>query len=104
MPDTFAEQAVRQMFDLWITPYIESGAAGVEAHQVRQALIVMPLEGQVQVLLNERATLTAQVKTRRDIPQGEPVTGADIDEIDDLRPYDIDPAAGWMAFVNIPGH
>ena len=100
LPDSFGEKTVQQMFDIWITPFIESGAASVEADQVRQALIVMPPGGPVEVLLNERAeTLTAKVTMRRDIAPGEQVNADDVDEIDDLRPFDIDPAAGWMAFV-----
>jgi hypothetical protein len=104
VPDSFVETAIQQMFDLWITPQIETGVAQVEAGQVRQALIVMPPGGEPEVLLNERATLIAAVKARRDIAEGEPVTAADLEEISDLRPFGIDPAAGWMAFISIPGH
>lgn len=103
-PDTFAGSLVQQMFDLWITPYLNSGEAGIGADQVRQALIVMPPGGEVEVLLNERATVTAKVKMRRDIAAGEEVLAEDIEEISDLRPFDIDPAAGWMAFAAVPGY
>jgi hypothetical protein len=101
--DSLATSIIKQMFDLWITPYIKSGAAGVEVGQIRQALVVLPPDGTPEVLLNERATLTARFTASRDITQGEWVTADDIEEISDLQPFDVDPASGWTAFVCIPG-
>jgi len=103
-PDSLTVSLLQQMFDLWITPYLNSGEAGIQADQIRQALIVMPPEGEVEVLLNERATITAKVKLCRDITPGDEVSAEDIEEISGLLPFDIDPAAGWMAFAAVLGH
>jgi hypothetical protein len=90
------------MFDLWITPHVETRQ--LEIGQIRQALVVLPPGGEPEVLLNDSATLTAACRATRDIACGEQVTAEDIDAISDLRPFDIDPAAGWVAFASVPGH
>jgi len=90
------------MFELWINPHATT--CGVDVDEIRQALVVLPPAGEPNVLLNDKATLTATCTARRDIACGEAVAGEDLEAVSDLRPFGIDPAAGWMAFASIPGH
>ncbi len=57
----------------------------------------------VEILLNDEAELVASIRSNRDIGYGELVLLADVDEISELRPADVDEEAGWVAFVSLPG-
>ena len=87
---------VQQIDELWIAPALE--ARGDDpGTAVSKAIIVFPAEGPTKVLLDDEAALIADGVAARQIAEGEAVTGADLKEIRWMRPYSIDPNAGWIA-------
>jgi HEPN domain-containing protein len=91
------------MFTLWIEPEISQRGLNLERGDVEQAAVILEPNAPVQVLLNEDAELIARFVAARDIGHGETVTTADITEVTGVRPANLDPNAGWIAFARIAG-
>jgi len=91
------------MFAVWIVPHIEASDLDVARDQIVQALVVLHPNGTPEVLLNEHAELLAMAQVRDAVASGEPVTSENVQHISGLRPAEIAPNAGWIAFAFLPG-
>jgi HEPN domain-containing protein len=90
-----------QMFRLWIEPAIDERCLGLSRSDVTKALVVLPPSAPPQVLVNDAVQFVARVRATRRIEQGEAMTAADFDRIEDLAPAEVDPNAGWIALAKL---
>lgn len=102
-PALRAEPLIDQIFALWIVPHIEASGHDMARDQVVQALVVLHPDSAPEVLLNDQARLLATVQVRGAVASGEPVTAENVEHVSGLRPAEIRPDAGWIAFAFLPG-
>jgi len=101
LPPEAAPALIDQIFKLWILPELEQRDSKLGKDEIRAALVVMsPCTG-VSVHINQEATLFVDIRSTRTISDGEAVTTSDVTEILGLRPADLDPDAGWVAFADV---
>jgi hypothetical protein len=56
------------------------------------------------VHIDDEAQLIATMRAARPIAAGEALSEDDVTEVAGLRPLDVDPDAGWMAFAGFGRH
>ncbi|MGA4786740.1 HEPN domain-containing protein [Nocardia sp. AB354] len=98
-----AAALIDQMYTLWIAPHIETSNLDITRDHVLKALVVLHPNSAPEVMLNEQAELLAMVRVRDAVASGEPVTAENIEHVSNLRPAEIAPDAGWIAFAFLPG-
>lgn len=99
-PD-FSAALLEQIFDLWVEPELQRRGVDMGRDGVTKALVVMAPGGRVETLINDEAELVASVRATRPIEAGEPVSAGDFDEVEGVRPFDVDPDAGWICFAQL---
>jgi hypothetical protein len=102
-PALRAGDLIDQMFTLWILPHIERSNLDVSRDQIVQAVVILHPNGAPEVLLNDQAELVAKAKVRGAVAAGEPVTTENVEQLSALRPANVPPNAGWIAFALLPG-
>lgn len=102
-PGLSADALIDQMFTVWIVPHLEASKLDITRDQVVRALVVLHPNGAPEVKLNEQAELLATVQVRGAVASGEPVTAENVEHVSGLRPAEIEPDAGWIAFAFLPG-
>jgi HEPN domain-containing protein len=98
-----ADALIDQMFTFWIVPHIEASNLDITRDQVVRALVVLHPHGAPEVKLNEQVELLATVQVRDAVASGEPVTAENVEHVSGIRPAEIEPDAGWIAFTFLPG-
>lgn len=99
-PD-FSAALLEQVFDLWVEPELLRRGVIMGRDGVTKALVVMAPGSRVKTLINEEAELVARVRATRPIEAGEPVSTGDFDEVEGVRPFEVDPDAGWICFARL---
>ena len=97
----FGAALLDQVFRLWVEPAIVERRLGLTRAEVVQALVVMPPSDAPQVFINEEAELIAHVRSAGPIDAGAVAAAADISSVEGVRPANLDPNAGWIAFAKI---
>lgn len=92
---------IEQIFELWVEPELERRGQEMARDEVTKVVVEFVPGQPIRVLLNDEAGITAQVRATREIKKGEPVTFADFDEINAIRPYEVGPDSGWVCFARI---
>jgi hypothetical protein len=96
----FGNGLMQQIQELWVGPeLIRRGMDPLTP--VAKGLIVFPAKGPNRVLLDDEAALVAYARAARPIEEGEQVTAADLTKVEHMRPAEVDPDAGWVAFANV---
>ncbi len=99
-PD-FSAGLLEQIFDLWVEPELQRRGVDMGRDGVRKALVVMAPGRRVETLINDEAELVAHVRATRPIEAGEAITTRDFDQVEGVRPFDVDPDAGWICFARL---
>ena len=77
----FGDEAVQQVFDLWLTPEVERRrAAGRLPQPIRKAQIIFEVDGRPVVRFNDEVRVIMTVRTTRAVTKGEVVSSADFSE------------------------
>lgn len=97
----FSAALQEQIFDLWVEPELQRRGLDMDRDGVSKALVIMAPARPVETLINDEAELVAHVRATRPIEAGEAVTTADFDQIEGVRPFDVDPDAGWICFARL---
>jgi hypothetical protein len=97
-PDAeFSGRVVQQIFEIFLEPEL-ARRGGMSRSDVRQALVILPSDGQVQVQLNDEAALVGTVQVTGPVESGQTI---DITEVSELRP-EADPGdSGWVAYLAV---
>lgn len=101
IPPDVGEALVDQLFRLWVNPAIAERGLNVTRADIVKALVIFPPHDRPAVLINDDVLLRAQLRLRRPVEAGEPITVDAITDIADLGPAEIDPNAGWIALARI---
>ena len=101
IPPDVGEELVDQVFRLWVTPAVVERGLQLTRADVAKALVIFPPHERPAVLINDDVLLHAHVRLGRPVEAGDPVTVADITDMDDLEPAELDPNAGWIALARI---
>jgi len=101
--EPWAQRVLDQMYRLWIEPAIQTRGLNLTRDRVMKAVVVMPPNGPIEVLLNDDVQLLAEAVAQRPIERGEGLTAADLVDIRHIEPAGVDPNVAWLAYVNIGG-
>lgn len=103
-PD-FAANLLEQIFSLWVEPEMERRGLPVDRSKIHKVLVTFsPDQAQVPlVAINDEAELIGSIRATRDIQAGELVTEDDVAEIEGIKPANIDPNSGWIAYAVLRG-
>jgi len=86
-----AQRVLDQMYRLWIEPAIQTRGLNLTRDGVMKAVVVMPPNGPIEVLLNDDVQLLAEAVAQRPIERGEGLTAADLVDIRHIEPAGVDP-------------
>lgn len=101
-PPEFGEKVINQLFDLWVLPELRRRGLPEDRISVRKAAVLLRKDQQPEVLLNEDFVMATKARMTRDVEAGEPITTADIADIEWLVPEELDPDAAWLAYLTLP--
>jgi hypothetical protein len=87
---------------IYWNPEIERRGGADAVGPIHKALMVHEPNQPPRVLFNGEATFVIQARATRAIERGEPISAADIGEIEDLKPANIHRDAAWAAIVVLP--
>jgi hypothetical protein len=100
--EEFWDRVGEEMARIYWNPEIERRGGSDVVGPIHKALMVHEPNQSPRVLLNEEAILVVRGRATRALDRGEPVTTADIEEIEDLTPADIHRDAAWAATIVLP--
>ncbi|KQQ88834.1 SAF domain-containing protein [Arthrobacter sp. Leaf137] len=101
----FGENMLEQIFSLWVEPELERRGLPGDRSTVHKALVTFsPDQTRLPVIaINEEAELIGSIRAARDIKAGEAVTEDDVAAIEGIKPANIDPNSGWIAYAVLGG-
>ena len=102
LPPEFGENVINQMFDLWVLPELRRRGLPEDRTSVVKAAVLLRKDQQPEVRLNEDFVMATKARMTRDIEAGEPITTADIADIEWLVPEEVGPDAAWLAYLTLP--
>jgi hypothetical protein len=93
---------LEQAWRLWIEPEVaQRQASGTlpKPFELRAAQVLMEIDRPRQVRLNEEVRAVISARAQRTIQKGEPVSEADIDDIEEFTLTDTDPNAAHITML-----
>lgn len=93
---------IEHMFAIWIEPELKRRLVTPDDLRVRKALVVLKRDQAPVIMINAEFELVASVRATRDIAEGEDIYASDFDEVQSIKPVDVDEDAGWITFFAVP--
>jgi hypothetical protein len=100
----FAANLINSIFDVFVLPEIDRRGLALSRFEIAKVTVELdPARPRPTVLINSEAEVVASVRVNRAVEQGQEITTADFDEVENLQPATVGPNSGWVCFAVIKG-
>lgn len=94
---------IEHMLDLWVYPEMERRGIEPVPENVTSSLVILSDDNTPAVVkLKGEFQMLARARPTRAIEQGEPITAADLAEVEAMIPAELEDDAAWIALIKLP--